>query len=111
MKFHDEERGTVAKLGSNPLIRMTPVIKNTEEASEKATVTITFTDKAKATYVKFTWGSLKQTVDHVKLYHSLISKMDLEDNPETLVRLINDTNSLIKDLGKLDENSLLDQIQ
>jgi len=80
---------------------MIPWSKNTEEAPEKATVTVKFTDKAKDTYVKFTGGSSEQAVCHMKLYYSLVSKMELEDNHETLVKSIKDN---IKDLGKLDEN-------
>ena len=48
MKFHDGDRGSVAKLGGIPPIRLNPVCENTEEASfEKATVAIKFTDKAR----------------------------------------------------------------
>ena len=61
MKFHDGERGTVAKLGGNPPMRLILVCKNTEEALlEKATVSITFTDKVKDVYVKFTDGNPEQ---------------------------------------------------
>ena len=111
MKSHDREKGTVATLGGNPLIHMIPVSKNTEEAPEKATMTIKFTDKAKDTYVKFTSGTPEQAVHNVKLYYSLVLNMELEDNHETLVKLIKDTNTMIKDWGKLDESSLPDQIQ
>ena len=63
MKFHDGERGSVAKLGGIPPIRFITVCENIEEAFfEKATVTIKFTDKAKDTYVKFTGGSPQQAV-------------------------------------------------
>jgi len=73
MKFHDKERRTVAKLGGNPTIRMIPICDNTEEALEKATGTIKFTDKSKYTYVKFTGSSPKQAVCHVKLSTTVLS--------------------------------------
>ena len=112
MKFHDGERGSVAKLGGIPLIRLIPVCENTEEASfEKATVTIKFTDKAKDTYVKFTGGSPEQAIRHVKLFYSIASKMDLQESHKTFSQLVSDNRGLINDLGKLDENSPSDQIQ
>jgi len=37
--------------------------------------------------------------------------MELEDNHETLINSIKDSNAMIKDLGKLVENSLMHQIQ
>ena len=112
MKFHDGERGSVAKLGGIPPIRLIPVCENTEEASfEKATVTIKFTDKAKDTYTKFTGGSPEQAVRHVKLFYSIASKMDLKESHKTFSQLVSDNRGLINDLGKLDENSPSDQIQ
>ena len=86
--------------------------ENTEDASfEKATVTIKFTDKAKDTYVKFTGSSPEQAVRHVKLFYSISSKMDLQESHKTFSQLVADNRALIKDLGKLDENSPSDQIQ
>ena len=106
MKFHDGERGSVAKLGGIPPIRLIPVCENTEETSfEKATMTIKFTDKAKDTHVKFTGGSPEQAVRRVKLFYSIASKMDLEESYKTFSQLAADNRGLINDLGKLDENS------
>ena len=112
MKFHDGERGSVAKLGGIPYIRLIPVYENTEDVSfEKATVTIKFTDKAKDTYVKFTGGSPEQAVCHVKLFYSIASKMDLKESHKTFSQVAADNRALINDLGKLDANSPSDQIQ
>ena len=86
--------------------------KNTEDASfEKATVTIKFTNKAKYTYIKFTGGSPEQAVHHVKHFYNIASKMELEESHETSSQLTKDNKDLIKDLRKLDENSLSNQIK
>ena len=74
-------------------------------------MTIKFTDEAKDTYIKFTGDSPEQAVHHVKLFYSIASKMELEESHETLSQLTNDNKDLIKDLGKLDENSPSYQIQ
>ena len=88
IELHDWEQGTVAKLGGNPPICMILVCDNTEEALEKDTVTIEFMDKAKDTDVKFTDNSPAQALGHMKLDYSLVPKMELEDNHETLAKLI-----------------------
>ena len=69
----------------------------------EATVTIKLTDKAKDTYVKFTGGTPEAAVHHVKLFYSLVEKMELVH--------LKDNRELLRELGPITDSSPLDEIQ
>jgi organic radical activating enzyme len=81
LKYGDTERGPVHKLGGIPPIRLVPPVHEADES--EATVTIKLTNKAKDTYIKFTGGNPEAAVRHVKLFYSLVDKMELRLQYET----------------------------
>ena len=86
------------KLGGLPPIQLVPQVHNPDNSSE-ATVIITLTDKAKDTYVKFTGGSAEAAVCHVKLFYSLVEKMQLVSQCESNTTTLRDNRELLLELG------------
>ena len=77
----------------------------------EATVTIKLTDKAKDTYIKFTGGSAEAAVCHVKLFYSLVEKIELVFQFESKASFLKDNCKLLLELGPITDSSPSDEIQ
>ena len=99
LKYGDTERGPVHKLGGIPPIRLVPPVHEADES--EATVTIKLTNKAKDTYIKFTGGNPETAVRHVKLFYSLVDKLELKLQYETKQETLKANRAILKELGPL----------
>ena len=97
LKYGDTERGPVHKLGGITPIRLVPPGHEADES--EATVTIKLTDKAKYTYTKFTGGNPEAAVRHVKLFYSLIEKMEFRLQYETKQETLKTNRAILKEIG------------
>ena len=77
----------------------------------EATVTNKLNEKAKDTYVKFLGGSAEHVVCHVKLFYSLVDKMELVSQYESKTMTLKDNCELLLELGPIMDSSPLDEIQ
>ncbi len=98
------------KLGGIAPIWLVPQVDEADKMS-KATVTIKLTEKAKDTYVKFTGGTPEAAVHHMKLFYSLVDKMELVSQFETKTNTLKSNHELIKELGPIKSSSPSDEIQ
>ena len=98
------------KLGGIPPIWLVLQVHEAGKLS-KATVTIKLTDKAKDTYVNFTGGTPEAAVRHVKLFYSLVDKMELVSQFETKTNTLKSNRELIQELGPITSSSPSDEIQ
>ena len=110
LRYGDAKQEPVNKLGGTPPIWLVPQVHETVETS-KATVTIKLTSKAKDTYVKFTDRTPEAGVRHVKLFYSLVDKMELMSQFETEQDTLKSNRELIRELGPIRPNSPSDEIQ
>ena len=90
LKYGDGKWGAVIKLGGlSPIHLVLPV--NDQDELIEATVRIKLTDKAKDTYVKFLGGSTENSVCHVKLFYSLVSKLEIAEQYKTKTETYKET--------------------
>ena len=99
LKYGDTERGPVHKLGGIPPIRLVPPVHKSDESD--ATVTIKLTNKAKDTYTKFASGNPETVVRHVKLFYSLVDKLELRLQYETKQETLKANRVILKKKGPL----------
>jgi hypothetical protein len=97
LKYSDTKRGPVHKLGGIPPIRLVPSVHEVDES--EATVTIKLTNKAKDTYVKFSGGTPEQAVRHVKLFYSLVDKLELKQQYDAKQEQIKSNRTILKGLN------------
>ena len=91
-------------------IWLVPPVNDQDDFLE-ATVTIKLTDKAKETYVQFLGGSTETTVRHVKLFYSLVKKLELVIQYDAKTKIVKDNEALIKELAPNTDSSPSDEIQ
>ncbi len=72
---------------------------------------IKLSDKVKDTYVKFLDGSTEADVCHVKLFYSLVDKLELVRQYDAKAKTVKDNKELIKELGHIADSSPYDEIQ
>ena len=89
---------------------MVPQVHKADDTSE-ATVTIKLTNEAKGTYVKFTGGTPEAAVCHVKLFYSLVDKMELKSQFEAKQETLKSNCELLKELGPIRPTSPDEDIQ
>ena len=99
LKYGDTEQGPVHKLGGIPPIWLVPPVHEADES--EATVTIKLTNKAKDTYIKFTGGNPEAAVRHVKLFYSLVDKMELRLQYKTKQEALKTNRAILKEIGPL----------
>ena len=110
LKYGDAKNGAVMKLGGLPPIWLVPPVNNQDKLLE-ATVTIKLTDKAKDTYVRFLGGSTEAAVCHVKLFYSLVKKLELVSQYEAKTTNLKDNRKLLMELGPITDSSPSYEIQ
>ncbi len=108
LKYGDTKRGPVHKLGRIPPIRLAPPVHEADES--EATVTIKLTNKAKDTYIKFTGGNPEAAVRHVKLFYSLVDKMELRLQYETKQETLKANRAILKEIGRDKDNKHKDEM-
>ena len=69
------------------------------------------TNKAKDTYIKFTGGNPEAAVRHVKLFYSLVNKMELRLQFETKQETLKFNRTILKEIGPLSPVSSDEDIQ
>ena len=69
------------------------------------------TNKAKDTYVKFTGGNLEAAVRHVKLFYSLVDKMELKSQFEAKQETLKSNCKILKEIGPISPTSPDEDIQ
>ena len=99
LKYGDTEQGPVHKLGRIPPIWLVPLVHEADES--EAMVIIKLTDKAKDTYTKFTGGNPEAAVCHVKLFYSLVDKMELRLQYKTKQETLKTNRAILKEIGPL----------
>ena len=110
LKYVDAKRGPVNKLGRISPIRLVPQVHEADGTPE-ATVTIKLTDKAKDMHVKFTAGTPEAAVCHVKLFYSLVDKMELKSQFEAKQEILKSNREILKEIGPIRPTSPDEDIQ
>ena len=103
MKYHEAERGVVAKLGGIPPIRLIPTVD--EDKESQPSVTIKLAEKAKETYMKFDGGTPEKAIRHIMTFHNLAVKLECRENYDCYKQLSDDNKAKIIALGSIDANT------